>query len=180
MYQYLDLPITDIVNFFLLDFIPSKKKLNEFKFQKNYLLFKDIPSILLEQNELMNKKYKLNLKIKHFLIFYHKKDQPVHIDGGNGTYTNLTLNLPLSGFENTKFNFYKDKKSFSTFSDAFYFNKNDVELIEQIDTNQKWILINTSIPHNVTNINRNNPRLTLCIRYKDNPTFKDIATKCLI
>ena len=73
--------------------------------------------------------------------------------------------------------FYNTKSNIvSEIRDAHYFKKYDVLLISELSGNNEWVLVNSAFQHNIVNIDSNNPRLTVCIRFVGNPKFEDLIT----
>ena len=127
-------------------------------------------------NDILVTKYQFP-PIQYFIIFNHNKDQPIHIDGID-TIRHASLNLPLSGIDSNKMIFYKLKKdSVPVITNANYYTKSDVEYLAEIDGKKQWALVNSGIPHQVINIDSNQPRITLCIRFYTNPTFEYLLSK---
>lgn len=115
--------------------------------------------------------------IDYFLIFRHvDMDQPIHADG-MAVLRHSSFNLPLTGWEGTIMRFYEmqnhDIKP--EISNANYYNKENLVLAEEFSGGNEWVLVNSAVPHNVVNMDANNPRLTLCIRFSKNPTFDDLV-----
>jgi hypothetical protein len=119
--------------------------------------------------------------IDYALVFKHTVPQSIHIDGVNPVRY-ASLNLPLSGYENTKMIFYKSNLTVNDIIpiDAFYFPRDKVDYCGELPGSNNWVLINSSIPHQVVNCDFNNPRITLCFRFRNNPTFENLANliKC--
>jgi hypothetical protein len=161
--------------YFLNDFIP-KYNFFEKKFNSgvNFVIYNEInPTIKRLSLELM---LTFNFPpISHFLIFHHLKEQPIHIDGSTQVQ-NASLNLPISGYENTKTIFYKtNNDNVNIFvSNARYYNKKDVTPVAEIKGSNEWVLIDSSTPHQVVGIDVTKPRMTVCIRFVGNQTFQDL------
>lgn len=112
--------------------------------------------------------------IEYFLIFRHI-NQPIHADGRE-ILRNSSFNLPLLGYEGTSMCFYEQKTILPpTIRDANYYEKNNLTLIEKFVGRNEWVLVNSAVPHNVINLDSSNPRFTVCIRFKGNPTFEDLV-----
>ena len=118
------------------------------------------------------------MSIWNATIFKHLSDgQSIHIDGVQVPRYS-SLNLPLSGYEKTKMAFYKVINNIEpVISNANYYSKNDVEQIDEFKCKNEWVLVNSGIPHNIQHIDKNNPRVTLCIRFKSNPTLSDLVNR---
>jgi hypothetical protein len=115
--------------------------------------------------------------IEYFILFNHKRDQSIHIDG-IGTIRYASLNLPLAGQDSNKMIFYKLKKdSVPIITNANYHTETDVEYLAEIDGRKRWTLVNSGIPHQVTNIDSSHPRITLCVRFYNNPSFEHLLSK---
>ncbi len=115
--------------------------------------------------------------IIYYLIFIHDADQPIHVDGSDiQTPRFASLNLTVQGFETTYMNFYQlnNVKQTPRVDDALYFEKEHVSLDKSFKVSKKWALVNSSIPHNITGIDRSNPKITLCLRFKTNPKIYDL------
>jgi len=114
--------------------------------------------------------------IQYFILFSHKKDQPIHIDGMD-TLRYASLNLPLAGQDSNKMIFYKKKKdSIPVITNANYYKESDVEYLDEFDGQKRWTLVNSGIPHHVINIDSTQPRITLCVRFHNNPTFEHLLS----
>jgi hypothetical protein len=94
---------------------------------------------------------------------------PIHVDSKSNYYT-YSLNIPLSGFENTFLSHYqpKDEKSYKNkiANDGFIYSvyeEDNCNLIQKIETLYP-ALVNTSIPHSFENLN-SIPRIMLMIRF---------------
>lgn len=113
--------------------------------------------------------------IEYALVFKHLKTQPIHVDG-HDNIRYASLNLPLSGYENTKMVFYKSKINTRDIipTDAFYFSKDEIEFDAELPGTSDWVLVNSSVPHNIVNTNPIDPRMTICFRFKDNPSFNSL------
>ena len=115
--------------------------------------------------------------ILYFTLFNHRKDQAIHVDG-IGTSRYASLNLPLSGKDSNNMIFYKLKKdSIPAITNASYYKESDVEYVDEIDGQKRWVLMNSGIPHQVINIDITQPRITLCVRFHNNPTFEYLFSK---
>ena len=115
--------------------------------------------------------------IEYFILFNHKRDQHIHIDG-IGTIRHASLNLPLTGKDSNKMIFYKLKKdSVPIITNANYYTESDVEYLAEIDGKKRWTLVNSGIPHQVINIDASYPRITLCVRFIKNPTLEYLLPK---
>lgn len=164
--------------YFLKEFLPKHKFFeNLSKSKYNYVQYNDInidPAIVKLSSTLESK---FNFPpIEHFLIFCHNKEnQSIHIDG-TSQLRYASLNLAISGFENTTIIFYKKNNPNAkvAVTNANYFDIKDVTPITNFNSTSKWVLINSGEPHQVIGINTNNPRITVCIRFYKNPKFHDL------
>jgi hypothetical protein len=168
-------PYTD---YFLHTFIPrvsfdkNPKELYIQYFRKD---FANDPTIMSLESVLL-KKYKFP-PIEYFSIFKHDEAQPIHHDGMQ-VPRYASLNLPLKGFESTKMIFYKtilDIPPITT--DANYYLPENVEPVIELEGSNQWVLVDSSKPHNITNVDFTNPRFTLCIRFMLNPTIEKLLSK---
>jgi hypothetical protein len=178
-YKYLpSLNVKSYSDYFLNTFIP-KNEFNEKKGTSLYVQyfrkeFYTDPMIMYLESELY-KKYNFP-PIDYFSIFKHESPQPIHHDGIK-IPRYVSLNLPLSGFESTKMIFYKIIGNiFPTVEDANYYLPETVEPVVELEGSNEWVLVNSSIPHNITNVDFNNPRFTLCLRFASNPTIDQLLS----
>jgi hypothetical protein len=113
--------------------------------------------------------------IEYFSIFKHHKDQPIHADGLQILRCS-SLNLPLSGYENTKTIFYKETfvNPNREIRDANYYNIENLSPIAELQGTNDWVMINTGIPHQVIGATASNPRITVCFRFVSNPTINQL------
>ena len=164
--------------YFLDTFIPK----NEFNEKKGISLYVQYfkkefytdPMIMLLDSTLQQK-YNFP-PIEYFSIFKHGSPQPIHHDGIK-IPRYVSLNLPLSGFESTKMIFYKIIGNiFPTIKDANYYLPETVEPVVELEGSNEWVLVDSSIPHNITNVDFNNPRFTLCIRFASNTTIDQLLS----
>jgi hypothetical protein len=163
--------------YFLNEFIPKYKfhdKLDEY----NYVQYdhkNQYPGIV-KLNSLLMKKLKFP-PIEYLLIFKHRNgNQPIHADGLK-VLRNTSFNLPLIGYEETKMNFYEKKNiNIETkITNANYYNLEDVVLVEQLSGGNEWVLVNSSVPHNIVSVNKEKPRMTVCLRFIGNPRFESLV-----
>jgi hypothetical protein len=131
--------------------------------------------IIMSLEHILREKYNFP-PIEYFIIFKHEGNQSIHHDGLEiPRYT--SLNLSLSGFESTKMIFYKTTVDTPLIiSDANYYLPEKVEPVIELEGNNEWVLVNSSIPHNITNIDFTNPKITLCIRFISNPTIDQLLS----
>jgi hypothetical protein len=61
--------------------------------------------------------------------------------------------------------------------DANYYLPENVEPVAELAGSNEWVLVDSSSPHNITNINFTDPRITLCIRFMSNPTLTELLSK---
>lgn len=97
--------------------------------------------------------------------FYYKAIPIIHVDTGNFEYS---LNIPISGYNNTYINYYEasvepELKSKGTVSWLEYTVSN-CTLIEKFESNTPAI-VNTQAPHAFENFN-SEPRIMLLLRLK--------------
>lgn len=167
-------------NYFLKEFIPKYKlfentsdigSLYMMYFKKDF--YKDLE--ILKLSSLLVSK--LNFpSIEYFSIFKHSYAQSIHADG-KATLRYTSFNLPLVNFEKTRMCFYNTKPNIiPKVTDAYYFKEDDVCLATELEGKNEWTLVNSSIPHNIVNVDFNNPRITVCIRFLGNPKFDDLIT----
>jgi hypothetical protein len=167
-------------DYFLKEFIPKYKFFENTSdtgssyiewYKKDFLNETEI----LKLSALLSSKLKFP-PIEYFLIFRHvDMDQPIHADG-RAVLRHSSFNLPLTGYEGTSMCFYEQKTILPpTIKNANYYEKDNLTLVEKFTGGNEWVLVNSAIPHNVINMDANNPRLTVCIRFEFNPTFEDLV-----
>jgi hypothetical protein len=167
-------------NYFLNEFIPEYKFVEQISNTGSaYTLYskKDFSNNLeiLKLSSLLTDKLKFP-PIDYFSIFRHVIHQPIHADG-IAVLRNASFNLPLAGFEGTKMCFYKTKTDIlPKAKDAYYFKEDEVYPVGEFLGSNEWVLVNSAVPHNVVNVDYDNPRLTLCVRFVNNPKFEDLIT----
>lgn len=167
------LNVKNYTNYFLHTFMPKNNFDEKHKslfyiqyFRKEF--YKDSTIMLLDLT--LQKKYNFP-PIEYFNIFKHERQQTIHHDGIE-IPRYASLNLPLQGFELTKMIFYKKLvESPLNISNANYYLPENVEPVSELAGSNEWVLVNSSVPHNITNVDFNNPRITLCIRFISNPTY---------
>jgi len=157
------------------------KSLSRFSHQppEMFYLRYDLPELNTGITKNLNEQLMENLgfpSIDYALVFKHRLPQPIHIDG-HSFVRQSSLNLPLIGYENTKMIFYnlKSKDEPCLHTDAFYFNEDSVEYNCELPGDNNWVLVNTSIPHRIINSDPQNPRITVCFRFKTNPTYEHLS-----
>jgi hypothetical protein len=124
--------------------------------------------------ELQKQLHQLNLPdIEYFLVFHHKRDQPIHVDGSKAVRY-ASLNLVLEGYEGTSMNYYNILSDKRVFADAQYFTPSSVEFKESFAANPNWVLVNSGEPHNIVGIKPGVPRSTICFRFAGNPTYESL------
>lgn len=134
---------------------------------QSYEVFRELSSFLSEKYEFPPLQY-LN-------VFYHDQDQPIHIDGDLSGYRRSSLNLPLIGYKNTTMKWYLPKpNTMPSLHCAYFFNKEDVTVLEELEGSNKWVLVNSEIAHNIVGATQEMPRITACLRFKGNPPFKEL------
>lgn len=116
-------------------------------------------------------------KVEYFLIFNHKREQSIHVDGiRNIRY--CSLNLTISYPDNAIMNFYKPKDNTDfMLSDARYYKNSNIEKIKEYILPKSWYIVNSGIPHNVSGFSKENPRITLCLRFYGNPSFEELVNR---
>jgi hypothetical protein len=164
-------------NYFLHTFMPKnnfdEKSKSSFYIQYFRKEFYSDPNIMLLDYTLQ-KKYNFP-PMEYFSIFKHARQQPIHHDGLR-IPRYASLNLPLQGFESTKMIFYKTLVNTPLYlTDANYYLPENVEPVIELEGSNEWVLVDSSVPHNITNVDYNNPRITLCIRFISNPTYDFLA-----
>jgi hypothetical protein len=167
-------------NYFLNEFVPKYRVVEQLSDTKSlYVMYskKDFYKNLeiLKLSSLLVKK--LNFPpIEYFSIFKHTYFQSIHADG-KSALRYASFNLPIKGFEGTKMCFYNTKPNIvPKVTDAYYFKEEEVYLATELESSNEWTLVNSSIPHNIVNVDFNNPRITVCIRFVGNPKFKNLIT----
>ena len=165
-------------NYFLNEFIPKYNYYEDLKNSLyNYVFYTNknqYPGIIELSNELQQK-YNFPT-ISYFIIINHKETiQPVHKDGeANVRYA--SLNLLISGYENTKMIFYKENNPSlkKNVTNAHYYDIDDLTYIDELQGTNDWVMINSGAPHQAVSIDLTNTRLAVCIRFDGNPTFEDL------
>lgn len=114
-------------------------------------------------------------KIAYFLVFVHYDEQPIHIDGYTEEIRWASLNLPIEGYEGTKLNFYESNGDLAqTKSDARYMtDRSALTLVDTLESD-KWVIVNSGVPHNVVDVDPKQRRVTICFRFEGNPKFEDL------
>lgn len=164
--------------YFLKEFLPKHKFFeNLSKSEYNYVQYDsmNIDPAIAKLSSILTSEFNFP-PIECFLIFCHKKEkQPIHIDGTR-KLRYASLNLSISGFENTKMIFYKKNNPNASVevTNANYFDIKDLTPVAEFNGANEWILVNSGEPHQVINIDTNNPRITVCIRFLNNPTFGNL------
>jgi len=183
MNPYMHLPELEVdkyTNYFLNQFIPSNDFCQKVT-DTNWFVQYERPSffndtVIKELEHILCTKYKFP-PIQYFIIFKYNVEQPIHVDGIQ-IPRYASLNLPLSGYKTTKMVFYKIVNDVSPIiNTANYYSKNDVEPIAELKCSNSWVLVNSGIPHHIQNVDKNNPRITLCIRFANNPTVSNLINK---
>jgi hypothetical protein len=174
-----DLEVERYTNYFLNDFIPSRDFENQVS-NKKYIpyyvkdFYKD--STISKLDFELQSKFNFP-RIEYFFIFKHTIDQTIHTDGIK-IPRYASLNLPLKGFESTKMLFYMQKNNVTPkINDATYYKPEQVYPVAELLGSNQWVLVDTSIPHNIANIDSNNPRYTVCIRFCTNPSFLELVNR---
>ena len=178
---YKHLPELDGVkwtNYFLNDFMPQYNFYTDIKSSAyNYVMYdnKNLYPRIVELDNELQQKYNFP-PISYFMIFLHnKKNQPIHVDG-TFTLRYASLNLPISGYENTKMIFYKKNNHNAnvSISNANYLDIEDLTFADEFNGSNDWVLVNSGEPHQIVNIDVNNPRITVCFRFQGNLKFEDL------
>ena len=167
-------------NYFLNEFIP-KYKFYEYTSDKTSAHIEWHRKDFIQEKEILKLGAELTTKLKFppidyfFLIRHNDIDQSIHADGLK-VVRNASFNLPLTGYAGTKLCFYKPKTEDvePTITNANHYNKEDMTVIDSFEGDNRWVLVNTSIPHNAVDINPDNPRIVLCVRFVGNPTFDQL------
>ena len=162
------------IEYFLNVFIKKNNFIEEVKkgTTGTYIIYQANQSDMIKSlSKELNKKYNFPA-ISHFLLFYHTSNQSIHADGYPITRW-CSFNLPLSGWEGTEMNFYKEKPNATTRdAESRYYRPDEVEFQERFECINKWVLVHSGLPHNVCNMTKENPRITLVTRFHDNPSFE--------
>jgi hypothetical protein len=163
-------------NYFLHTFMPNHDYDGNRKVAYIQYFRKDFynDSTIMSLERILRENFKFP-PIEYFIIFKHDKAQDIHHDGIK-IPRYASLNLPLSNFESTKMIFYK--ASINTIimnvNDANYYLPETAEPVVELEGSNEWVLVDSSIPHNITNVNFNNPRITVCLRFISNPTIDQL------
>ena len=168
-------------DYFLKEFIPKYKFFENTSdvgssyieyYEKDFINEKEI----LKLSALLTSKLKFP-PIHYFLIFRHvDMDQPIHADG-QAMLRHSSFNLPLLGYAGTNMCFYEMKNHDikPEISNANYYNKENLTIVDKFSGGNEWVLVNSGVPHNVVDMNSTVSRITVCIRFKGNPTFEDLV-----
>ena len=166
-------------NYLLDTFMPKHNFDEQHKIQTIVHYFKKDfynDTVIMELDRLLQQKYNFP-PIEYFIIFKHESQQAIHHDGKD-IPRYASLNLPLKGFESTKMIFYKKiVDATPTISNANYYLPENVEPVIELAGSNEWVLVDSSVPHNITNVDFNNPRITLCIRFFSNPKYDFLVKK---
>ena len=186
---YISIPELDSVlytDYFLNEFIPKHGPIERIRTVPNkmYMIdfrdptFKSDPIIQLLENTLIEK---FNFpKICYLMLFHHTFPQRVHLDG-HEIPRHVSLNLPLSGFTGTNTTWYSLAAPLESYCnsgkdfDLVKFPESDLTPVCTLPGTNEWSLIHTSVPHQIIGSNYITPRLTLCVRFNDNPSFEYLA-----
>jgi hypothetical protein len=164
-----------------LERIKNPEYVSKFRFIK-YIPSEVNDPIVNELESFLIEKFKFP-KFSHFFIFLHEEPQPIHADAvkpwkppDTPTVSLTALNLPLKGYNGTGINWYTSKngeelKSYMTHKGMYFDKEDDLVPITTLPGSNRWILINTEVPHNVVNINSADPRFTLTFRFENNPSY---------
>ena len=165
-------------DYFLKEFIPKYKFYDALKESRYcYVMYDNkiqYSGIIELDNELQGK-YNFP-PIEYFMIFKHTTNQPIHSDG-QGISRHSSFNLPLLGYAGTNMCFYemKDVNVEPEASNAYYYNEENLTMADKLSGGNEWVLVNSGVPHNIVDMNSNDPRITVCIRFYGNPTFEDLV-----
>lgn len=175
-----DLEVEKYTNYFLNDFMPSRNFEVNLSNTLPYIQYfrKDFyqDTVLLELDSVLQIKFNFP-PIEYFSIFKHTGYQSIHVDGIK-IPRYASLNLPLKGYESTKMMFYERNKDINPrITDANYYKLEDVHSVSELLGSNQWVLVDSSVPHNITNVDFDNPRYTLCIRFYGNPTIAHLLNK---
>jgi hypothetical protein len=174
-FKYFDeidpIPYTD---YFLNTFIKENNFIEEVKkgITKSYIIYDaNCSSMITALSNELSKKYKYPA-ISHFLLFYHTSSQSIHSDG-YPIIRQCSFNLPVLGWEGTQMNFYTEKSNVASRNEeSRYYQPYEVDIQERFDCHNKWVLVNSGLPHNVCNMTEENPRITVVTRFHSNPSFE--------
>lgn len=157
----------DIIVPRVLTMIPREKLFNStspFFIENNKELFLAIPELYSELVRL-----KLIDHVYGFAIYVLHSSVPlaIHVDNGDIIHS---LNIPLSGCENTFVNFYHSEvpaieKTSSNGNKYFHFAKEHCRVIDRLEMTTPHI-IKVKVPHAVVNTNTA-PRISMLIRLND-------------
>jgi len=162
-------------NYFLRTFMPNHDYDGNRKIAYIQYFRKDFynDSTIMSLERILRENFKFP-PIEYFSIFKHDKAQNIHHDGIK-IPRYASLNLPLSNFESTKMIFYKIIiNDVPKINDANYYSPKNVEAVIELEGSNEWVLVDSSIPHNIINTNVTGPRITLCIRFMSNPTIDQL------
>lgn len=124
-----------------------------------------------ELNDALRTRYRFP-SISHFLIFYHTKNQSIHADG-SPTPKWCSFNLPIMGWENTVMNFYSvNPNAIGHQKESKYYQNTEVTYQDSFNCTNNWVLVHSGLPHNVCGMTKEKPRVTLVVRFLNNPPFK--------
>ena len=183
MNHFVHLPNLDAelyTNYFLNEFIPSRNFEVNLSNTSRYIQYfrKDFSQdpVILKLDYVLRTSFNFP-PIEYFSIFRHTSCQRIHVDGIN-IPRYASLNLPLKGYESTKMIFYEKNKGINPrVTDANYYKLEDVYPVSELLGSNQWVLVDSNIPHNITNVDFANPRYTLCVRFYTNPTVTDLLNK---
>jgi hypothetical protein len=111
--------------------------------------------------------------IELFILFKHHRNQDIHRED-----MNCSLNLPLMGYEKSLMHFYQMDAIPIKKRATYYYKETDEKIIiETLSGSNEWVLVDSSVPHNIVNSDFDNPRCTIALRFLGNPTFEEIKLK---
>jgi hypothetical protein len=172
-----DLEYDSYRSYFVNEFIPQHLEFESLNEGSNYKFFREnsiTPKIRELEAELIDR-YNFP-PLEYFIVFLHKLDQKVHVDGID-SIRYASLNLSLLGYKDTSMKFYLPTSSRKVIIDARYYADEDIVLKDEFVTPDKWTLVNSGVPHQVTDIKSDDPRVTVCFRFQGNPTFMSLLLR---
>lgn len=162
-------------NYFVKEFIPRENFEDTLRKSGNrHVGYHNLENytVIQQLSQELTDKYKFP-KVAYMNIFYHTSDQPIHSDGISYPIYS-SLNLPIVGFEKSTTLFYKSRESARITRDGNYYKPESVEIVGSLAGSNQWVLIDSSIPHNVVGATAHQPRITVCLRFYGNPKFQEL------
>lgn len=121
--------------------------------------------------------------ILSYNLFHHLSPLNIHIDGRSDLYRHANLNLPLCGWQGNIMRFYKENPGYAApvpkEGSAIWCDPDQVTVYDEFETTEDWVLVRVDQPHNIVNMDFDNPRATLSIKFVGNPTFEELQ-KCFL